>query len=77
MIFNGAYLKLRNYFHPLFAMDTLSATIYFFSGSLSFVLYSISILYFCYSILSIQSSLLKITALFSRRVLVYILIFST
>ena len=77
MIFNGAYLKLRNYFHLLFAMDTLSATIYFFSGSLSFVLYSISILYFCYSILSIQSSLLKITALFSRRVLVYILIFST
>lgn len=74
MIFNGAYLKLRNYFHLLFAMDTLSATIY---SSLSFVLYSISVLYFCYSILSIQSSLLKITALFSRRVLVYILIFST
>ena len=77
MIFNGAYLKLRNYFHLLFAMDTLHATIFFLSGSLSFVLYSISILYFCYSILSIQSSLLKITALFSQRVLVYILIFST
>lgn len=56
---------------------TLSATIYFLSGSLSFVLYSISLLYFCYSIFSIQSSRLKITALFSRRVLVYILIFST
>ena len=29
-IFNGAYLKLRNYFHLLFAMDTLPATIFFF-----------------------------------------------
>lgn len=78
MIFNCVYLKSRNYFHLLFAIGlTLSATIYFLSGSLSFVLYSISLLYFCYSIFSIQSSRLKITALFSRRVLVYIIIFST